>query len=83
MKAQNETSQTISPSLKGLSIITETIPYIASSQMYTPKILLSILHCKQMCRVHACSEHGKVKGISQVIKISKNSFGNTADFSCD
>lgn len=81
MKARNETSQTISPSLKGLSIITETIPYIASSQTYTPKTLLSTLHCKHMCRVHAFSVEGK--GISQVIKISKNSFGNKADFSCN
>lgn len=82
MKAQNATSQTTSPSLKGLSIITETIPYIASSQMYTPKIPLSTLHCKHMCRAHAFAVQGKIKGISQVIK-SKNSFGNKADFSCN
>lgn len=50
--------------------------------MYTPKIPLSTLHCKHMCRAHAFAVQGKIKGISQVIK-SKNSFGNKADFSCN
>lgn len=61
---------------KGYLSIEEMRPYVASSQMYSPKILLSTRQCKHMGRKCTCislhflyiKKKKKRKDISQVIK---------------